>query len=93
MIFGEVHLGDFGGLEPYTTTGKRYKILAKTFLVFLKFAQKQKKIKKFGEGFSSFYFLLEIDLLFWQKNGTKPREPSLLFLYKTAALFTWSQNF
>ena len=91
MIFGEVYLGDFGGLEPYTITGKRYKILAKTFLIFLKFAQKQKK--KFGEGFSSFYFLLEIDLLFRQKNGTKPLEPPLLFLYRTAALFTRSQNF
>ena len=62
------------------------------------------KIKKnFGEDFHFFYFLLEIDrrmeqsfggdFLFWQKNGTKLLEPTHLFLYRTAALFTGYQYF
>ena len=33
------------------------------------------------------------DLLFWHKNRTKLPDPTLLFLYRTAALFTGSQNF
>ena len=33
------------------------------------------------------------DLLFWQKNGTKLLDPTVLFLCRTAALFTGCQNF